>query len=63
MYFAGYLISAVLGIVLLAVAWGCASAAGKNHLSPWWLGAYGSLITAFALLAQTTAPLAAAAAH
>jgi len=56
-----YVVSAVLGVLLLGVAGFCSANAGHNHLSAWHVGTYASLLTAFALLAQT-APLAAAAA-
>jgi len=54
-----YVMSAVLGIAMLGVCAFCATAAGRNHLSPWWLGSYGALILGFMLLAQTTVPAAA----
>ncbi len=57
-----YIMSAVLGVLMLGIAGFCSSNAGRNHLSPWWIGTYASLITGFVLLAQTTGPLAAAAA-
>ena len=54
--FAAYLIASILGAVLLGLAGLCAVAAGRNHLSPWWVPAYASLLTAFALIAETTVP-------
>lgn len=56
MHFAVYIVSAIMGAVLLGVAGLCAVAAGRNHLSPWWVPAYVSLLTAFALIAETTVP-------
>jgi len=61
MLVAAYVVSAVLGIVFLGLSALCFSAAGRNHLSAWWLGCYGSLILGFMLLAQTTVPITAAA--
>jgi hypothetical protein len=57
-----YVASAVLGMLMLAMAAFCTANAGRNHLSPWWIGTYVSLLTGFALLAQTTGPIAAVAA-
>ncbi len=57
-----YVASAVLGVLMLGMAAFCTANAGRNHLSPWWLGTYASLFTGFALLAQTTGPVVAAAA-
>ena len=54
--FATYLVASIMGAVLLGIAGLCAVAAGRNHLSPWWVPAYVSLLTAFALIAETTAP-------
>lgn len=58
-----YVAFSVLGIGMLGLAGFCSSNAGRDHLSPWWLGTYASLLTAFALLASTTSPAAVAAAH
>jgi len=52
--FAAYLVASIMGAVLLGIAGLCATAAGRNHLSPWWIPAYVSLLTAFALIAETT---------
>ena len=54
--FAAYLVASVLGAALLGVSGLCAVAAGRNHLSPWWIPAYASLLAAFALIAETTVP-------
>jgi ABC-type dipeptide/oligopeptide/nickel transport system permease subunit len=43
--------SAVFGLVLLGTAFVCAKAAGRDHLSPWWLGSYSSLLAGFVVLA------------
>ena len=59
---AGYVVAAVLGVALLGISAMCASAAGRNHLSPWWFGCYASLIGGLVLITETTAPMAAAAA-
>ncbi|HEY4869630.1 MAG TPA: hypothetical protein VII79_06440 [Candidatus Dormibacteraeota bacterium] len=56
MHAAAYVIASVLGAVLLGIAGLCATAAGRNHLSPWWIPSYVSLIAAFALVAETTVP-------
>lgn len=48
---AASIFSAVFGLLLLGIAYVCAQAAGRNHLSPWWLGSYGSLLAGFAVLA------------
>ena len=53
----GYLAAAVFSITLLGIAAGCAGAAGRNHLSPWWVPAYASLLGGFVLVAIGTAPL------
>jgi hypothetical protein len=51
----------VLGFFMLGMAALCTSAASRNHLSPWYIGTYASLLTGFALLAQTTGTIASAA--
>lgn len=43
--------SAVFGVFLLGVAYVCAKAAGRDHLSAWWLGSYSSLLAGFVVLA------------
>lgn len=48
---ATHIFAAVFGLLLLAVAWVCGTAAGRNHLSPWWLGSWGALLAGFAVLA------------
>ena len=58
MRLAAYVVAAVLGVVLLGVAGLCATAAGRNHLSPWWIPSYASLLVAFALIAESTASVA-----
>jgi hypothetical protein len=45
-----YVLAAEAGLVLMALAWVCRARAGDNHLSPWWLGSYGSLVAGFLLL-------------
>ncbi len=51
-----YVVTSVASAGLLGVAGLCAVAAGRDHLSPWWLPAYASLLTAFALIAESTVP-------
>ena len=47
--------ASVLSIGLLGLSALCSSAAGRDHLSPWWVPAYASLFTSFALVALSTA--------
>lgn len=55
-----YVGSSVLGVVMLGLSGFCTSNAGRNHLSPWWLGTYATLVTAFVLVAAQTAGMAGA---